>query len=196
MILVFHWGFPGGTSGKERACQCRRQKRQGFHPWAGKIPRRSARQPTPVFLPGIPWMEVLAGHSPWSHTESDTTEATKHACIPQYNVFKDYSLCAMSQDSAFSKLNNNPSYVYTSFNLCLCFCSIAKSWLTLCEPKGCSTAGFPVLHCLAEFAQTPVQWVGDAIQPSHPLSPPLLLPSIFPSIRVFVYMWCVCFLIH
>ena len=47
----------------------------------------------------------------------------------------------------------------------------------------CSTPGFPVLHYLLEFAQTHVHWVGDAIQLSHPL-PPLLLPSIFPSIRV------------
>ena len=36
----------------------------------------------------------------------------------------------------------------------------------------CSTPGFPVLHCLLEFTQTHVHWVSDAIQPSHPLSPP------------------------
>ena len=36
----------------------------------------------------------------------------------------------------------------------------------------CSTPGFPILHCLPEFAQTHVHWVGDAIQPSHPLSSP------------------------
>ena len=36
----------------------------------------------------------------------------------------------------------------------------------------CSTPGFPVLHCLSEFAQTHVHWVDDAIQPSHLLSPP------------------------
>ena len=35
----------------------------------------------------------------------------------------------------------------------------------------CSMPGFPVLHCLLEFAQTHVHWVSDAIQPSHPLSP-------------------------
>ena len=33
----------------------------------------------------------------------------------------------------------------------------------------CSTPGFPVLHHLPEFAQTHVHWVGDAIQPSHPM---------------------------
>ena len=48
----------------------------------------------------------------------------------------------------------------------------------------CSTPGLPV-HQLREFTQTHVHWVGDAIQPSHLLSSPLLLPSIFPSITVF-----------
>ena len=49
----------------------------------------------------------------------------------------------------------------------------------------CSTLGFPVLHYLPEFAQTHVHWIGDTIQPSHSLSPLLLLPSIFPSNMVF-----------
>ena len=62
-------------------------------------------------------------------------------------------------------------------------CSVAVSCPTLCNPADCSSPGFPV-HYLPEFAQTHVHWVGDAIQPSHPLSPLLLLPWIFPSIRV------------
>ena len=67
-----------------------------------------------------------------------------------------------------------------------CCCStVAKSCLTLCNPKNCSTPGFSVLHYLPEVAQTHVHWVRGAIQLSHPLSPLLLLPSIFPSIRVF-----------
>ena len=48
-----------------------------------------------------------------------------------------------------------------------------------------SMPGFPVHHQLPEFTQTHVHRVGDAIQPSHPLSSPLLLPPIPPSIRVF-----------
>ena len=36
----------------------------------------------------------------------------------------------------------------------------------------CSTPGFPIPHCLLEFAQTHVHWISDAIQPSHPLSSP------------------------
>ena len=48
-----------------------------------------------------------------------------------------------------------------------------------------SRSGFPVHHQLPELAQIYVHQVGDAIQPFHPLSPLLLLPAIFPSIRVF-----------
>ena len=48
----------------------------------------------------------------------------------------------------------------------------------------CSTPGFPV-HQLLEFAQTRVRGDSDAVRPSHPLSPLLLLPSVFPSIVAF-----------
>ena len=53
---LYGLGFPG-FSAKEPACQCRRQKRHGFHPWVRKIPWRREWQPTPVFLPRIPWTE-------------------------------------------------------------------------------------------------------------------------------------------
>ena len=49
----------------------------------------------------------------------------------------------------------------------------------------CSMSDPSVLHCLPEFTQIHAHWVDDAIQPTHSLLPPLLLPSIFPSIRVF-----------
>ena len=49
----------------------------------------------------------------------------------------------------------------------------------------CSIPGFPVHHQLPELAQTHICQVSDAIQPSHPLWPLLLLPSIFPNARVF-----------
>ena len=71
------------------------------------------------------------------------------------------------------------------------FSSVTQSCPTLCDPMDCSMPGFPVHHQLPELAQTHVHRVGDAIQPSHPL---FLLPSIFPSIRVFpnesiIHIW-------
>ena len=51
-------------------------------------------------------------------------------------------------------------------------CSVTQSHPTLCDPMDWSTPGFPVLHHLLELAQTHVHRVGDAIQPSRPLSSP------------------------
>ena len=65
------------------------------------------------------------------------------------------------------------------------FSSVAQSHVTLCDPMDLSTPGLPVHHQLPEFTQTHDHWVGDTIQPSHPLSLPSSPPSIFPSIRVF-----------
>ena len=53
------------------------------------------------------------------------------------------------------------------------------------QPHDYSTPGFPVHHQLPELTETHVHWVGDAIQPSHPVIPFLLPPSIFSSIKVF-----------
>ena len=52
------------------------------------------------------------------------------------------------------------------------FSSVAQLCLTLCDPMNCSMPGLPVHHQLPEFTQTHVHQVGDAIQPSHPLSSP------------------------
>ena len=69
--------FPGGASGKEPTCQCRRPKRHRFDLWVRKTLWRRKWQPTLVFLPGEPHgQRSLEGHSPWGCKESDTTEVT------------------------------------------------------------------------------------------------------------------------
>ena len=70
------------------------------------------------------------------------------------------------------------------------FVVVVQPCLTLCTPTDCSMPGCPVPHHLLECAQTHVRWVGDAIQPSHPLLSLLLLPSIFPRILVFSTTTC------
>ena len=70
-------------------------------------------------------------------------------------------------------------------NIIYCCCPVARSYPTVCDPSDCSMTGLPVPHYLSEFAQVHVHGVSDAIQSSHPLSSLLVLPSIFPSIRIF-----------
>ena len=94
-------------------------------------------------------------------------------CFPLYYFscsWKDFSACLICRPN---------------FCLFLLFSSVAQSCAALCNPMDWSMPGFPVHHQLLELAQTHVHWVGDAIQPSHPLLSLLLPHSIFPSIRVF-----------
>ena len=65
--------------------------------------------------------------------------------------------------------------IFNTINSCFSsvqFSSVAQSCPTLCDPMNHSTPVLPVHHQLPEFTQTHVHWVGDAIQPSHPLSSP------------------------
>ena len=70
--------------------------------------------------------------------------------------------------------------------------SVTQSCPTLCDSVDCSMAGFPVHHQLPDPTQTHVHWVGDAIQCLILCHPLLLLPSIFPSIRVFSNELALC----
>ena len=75
-----------------------------------------------------------------------------------------------------------PLWLTSPWSLCAQFsCSVMSD----CNPMDCSTPSLSVHQQLLEFAQAHVHLVNDAIQPSHPLSSPCPLPSIFPSIKVF-----------
>ena len=68
------------------------------------------------------------------------------------------------------------------------FSSLAQSCPTLCDPIDCSTPGLSVHHQLLESTRTPVHWVSDAIQPSHPLSSPST-PVVNPSKHQGLFQW-------
>ena len=68
------------------------------------------------------------------------------------------------------------------------FSSVAQSCLTLCDPMNCSTPGLPIHLQLPEFTQTHVHRVGDAIQPTHPLSSPSP-PAPNPSQHQSLFQW-------
>ena len=69
-------GFPGGTSGKEPACQCRRRQRPGVRSLGGEDPlEEEMTTHSSILAWRIPWTKrSLAGYSPWGCKESDTTE--------------------------------------------------------------------------------------------------------------------------
>ena len=88
--------FPGGTSGKEPACQCRRHKRHQFDPWVGKILWRKAWPPTSVYFLGESHgQRGLAGYSPWGHQElgHDRSDFASHKLSSLVKVSFSTSAC-------------------------------------------------------------------------------------------------------
>ena len=93
-VCVCVLGFPSDTHGKKPSCQCRRYGRLRLGPWVGKIPWRSARQPTPGFLPGeFHGQRSLVDRSPWSCKELDTTEQLTRTL----NCLEVYSISSLTQ---------------------------------------------------------------------------------------------------
>ena len=94
MLYVLAGGFPGGISGKEPVCQCRRHKRRGLHPTIGTIPWRRAQEPTPVLLPG-----ESQDRGTWRVTVySATTEVTQRTHVHvKRRTFKDLISVNQSQ---------------------------------------------------------------------------------------------------
>ena len=120
----------------------------GFNPRIGRIPWRRERQPTPIFFPGeFHAQSSLVGYSPWGLKESDMTERLIHTILTAAGGWRPQGGSVQ-------------------------FSSVAQSCLTLCNFMNRSTPGLPVHHHLPEFTQIHVHRVGDAIQPSHPLSSP------------------------
>ena len=72
------------------------------------------------------------------------------------------------------------------------FSSVTQSCLTLCHLRDCSTPGLPVPHHLPQFVQTHVRWVGDAMQPSHPLLFPSSLALNLSQHRAFSSELALC----
>ena len=112
--------------------------------------------------------------------------------IVRYLSFSNLPISKMPSSSIHAVTNVRIPFFSWLSNFC-CYCSVAESCLTLCNPMDCSTPGFPVFHYFPEFAQTHVHSVDDTIQPFHPRLPPsppaLNLSqhhSLFPGSWLFV----------
>ena len=89
---------------------------------------------------------------------------------------------------AFSTVPSPTHVIPLYMKLEMLHCSFTKLCLTLHDLMNMSVPGFLVCHCLSEFAQTHAHWVSDAIQPSHPLSPPSL-PALNLSQHKSFFQW-------
>ena len=121
--------------------------------------------------------------------------------IHLFLTFLDLSVCSLSP---FAQLINSFSslktllgwplvadygyYSLLSSQHSVHFSSVAQSCKTLCDPMNRSTPGLPVHHQLPEFTQTHAHWVGDVIQPFHPLSFPSP-PAPNPSQHHGLFQW-------
>ena len=99
-------------------------------------------------------------------------------CFDVPNIFKLLLICKFIIPITILEVHSTllcvSLIIHLSFHQ---FSSVTRLCLTPCDPTDCSTSGLPVDHRLPELAQTHVHCVGDAIQPSHPLSSPS--PPVF-----------------
>ena len=120
------------------------------------------------------WPLVTAAHRPagtWLWPESGASHAPSPGSRgPLLISVQAAPCCLLPAPTVMDRGSYRKETVTTIARLCGC-CSVAKSCPTLCSPMDCGTPGFPVHH-LPKSAQIHVHWVGDAIQPSHPLSYP------------------------
>ena len=111
-------------------------------------------------------------------------------CTPMFiaAVFRVVKIRKQSKLLSADKLGKKMRLIHTYIQWNTQFCSVAQSCPTLCDPMNHSTPGLPVHHQLPEFIQTHAHRVCDAIQPSHPLSPPSP-PAPNPSQQQGLFQW-------
>ena len=123
-----------------------------------------------LFPPPSPFLWVIPVHQPQVSSIVHRTWTGDSFHIWYYRHFNailpNHPTLSLSH-----RVQKTVLYISVSFKVCFIsqFSSVAQSCPTLCDLKDCSMPGFPVLHYLPEFAQIHVHWVGNAIQPSHPL---------------------------
>ena len=137
-------------------------RRSGFDPWVGKIPWRRAWQPTVVFLPGESHgQRSLVGYRPWGLKESDKTER----------------LSTARTETNMSPFKLPPRKVISSVQSLSCVWLFVTPWTVACQASLSITNSESLLKLMST----------ESVMSSNHiiLCPLLLLPSIFPSIRVF-----------
>ena len=120
--------------------------------------------------------------SDWVHAFPKTCESWAPKTLGSYISPWIFLSLELSVSRTLDRCNSHSHLLSVQFS------SVAQSCLTLCDPINRSTPGLSVHHQLPEFTQTRVHWVGDAIQPSHPLSSPSP-PAPNPSQHQSLFQW-------
>ena len=146
------------SSGKVSTCQCRKCKGHKFNPWVGKIPWRRKWQPIPVILPGkFHGQRSLVGCSPWGHRVAHNRARVRaSACTHTHTCTQ-----AVSSVQSLS-----------------CVRLFVTPWTAVCQ----ASLSFTSSRSLLKLISIELVMPSNHLILCHPL---LLLPSIFPSIRVF-----------
>ena len=131
----------------------------------------------PIFLEGITWAQP-----PWRKV----WRVLKNQKQNYHMILQFHSWAYIWRKRLIWKDICTPMFILALFITVQTFSSVAQSCPTLCDPMNCSMPGLPVHHHLPEF--THVHRVGDAIQPSHPLSSPSP-PGPRPSQHQSLFQW-------
>ena len=168
--------------------------------WSGEQQRRpQEREPSKCLMGGAmkkdwpkrpPERQLQEAQGKTDRAVTPVVEAVHipaHLALP--GSLKAKQLCYLHAQLSLGQSCHRPKNVS-----CLCmqahfqFSSVTQSCQTLCDPMNCSTPGLPVHHQLLAFTQTHIHRVGDAIQPSHPLSFPSP-PAPNPSQHQGLFQW-------
>ena len=163
-----------------RACG---DKGTPLHCWWECIPTMENSMEAPYKTKNRTTIQLSNPISGWTTGEKYGSKGYMPLYVPYCSVYNNQDMKAtyMSSDRWMDK----EDLVHIYYGL---FSSVAQSCLTLWNPMDCSIPGLPIHHQLSEFTQTHVHRVGDAIQPSHPLSSPSpLAPN--PSQHQGLFQW-------
>ena len=137
-----------------------------YHP-SGSSQCTSPKHPVSCIEPGLAihfLYDIIHVSTPFSQIIPPTPSPTESKRL----FYTSVSLLLSCIQGYHYHLSKFHIYAFSSVQ----FISVTQLCLTLCDPMNHSTPGLPVHHQLPEFTQTHVHQVGDAIQPSHPLSSP------------------------
>ena len=190
-------GFPGGASGKEPACQFRRCKHTGSIPELVRTPGEGYSNPLQYSCLENPmdrgawraiahtvtknqaWLKWCSMHRSclWCHLVSLPHLLMPRLCprhhLPSFLWCHPHCLYTFNFSILILSLNFLFAWIPPHLSpLNLSKLNSVQSLSCVCDPMDCNMPGLPVHHRLPELAQTHVHQVGEAIQPSHPLSSP------------------------